>query len=163
MYDPVAVTTEATDMINTTEPYTTGGEIERLIIAFEACTLPKPKWTHQAHLMVALWYNLHYNRDAALNIVRTAIQRYNAATGTLQTPTGGYHETMTVFWMWAVRAYLAGASKAASIVELANGLLQSQYAERKFPFEYYTGERLFSWEARTGWLEPDIKTMNDER
>jgi hypothetical protein len=162
MYDPVAVTVESTDTINTSELYHTRGELERLIAAFESCALPKPKWTHQAHLMVALWYNLHYDGDEALNIVRAAIQRYNAATGTLQTPTGGYHETMTVFWMWAVRTYLASAGREGSIVGLANGLLVSKYAERKFPFEFYSGERLFSWEARTGWLEPDIKTMNDE-
>jgi hypothetical protein len=80
----------------------------------------------------------------------------------LQTPTGGYHETLTVFWMWAVRAYLAGESQATSIVDLANGLLRSNYAERKFPFEFYTSERLFSWEARTGWREPDLKMMNDD-
>lgn len=162
MYDPVAVTTESYEAINTTEPYRTHSEIERLIVAFETCRLPKPKWTHQAHLIVALWYNLRYDRKQALNIVREAIQRYNATTGTLQTPTGGYHETMTVFWMWAVRAYLAGASKEVSIVELANGLLRSKHAERRFPFEYYTSERLFSWEARTGWMEPDLKIMNDE-
>ena len=162
MYDPVAVTTDSSETINTTEPYRTPGEIEKLIVAFKACTLPKPKWTHQAHLIVALWYNLHYDREPALSIVRQAIQCYNAATGTLQTPAGGYHETMTVFWMWAVRTYLEGAGKAASIVELANGLLASKYSERKFPFEYYSSERLFSWEARTGWMEPDLKMMNDE-
>ncbi len=161
MYDPVAVTSESSEAINTTEPYRTPREIENLIIAFDACTLPKPKWTHQAHLIVALWYNLRYERDLALNIVRSAIQRYNAATGTLQTPTGGYHETMTVFWMWAVRSYLASAGKEASIVKLANGLLRSNHAERKFPFDYYSSERLFSWEARTGWMEPDLKPMDE--
>ncbi|MEW6126442.1 MAG: hypothetical protein AB1757_05335 [Acidobacteriota bacterium] len=156
MLDTIAVTIEPVDTINTTEPYHDTSELERLIAAFEACSLPKPKWTHQAHLMVALWYNLHYDPEPALNKVREAILAYNAATGTLQTPTGGYHETMTIFWMWAVRAYLAGANEKTSIVELANGLLRSKYAERKFPFVYYSAERLFSWDARTAWMEPDI-------
>src|SRR5262245_42032628 len=129
MLDTVAVTVESGEEINTTEPYRIRGEIENLIVAFVACTLPKPKWTHQAHLIVALWHNLHYEREQALNAVRKGIMAYNAATGTKQTPTGGYHETMTVFWMWAVRNYLSNAKRDASIVELANGLLTSKHAE----------------------------------
>ena len=31
-------------------------DIESFVRDFEACTLPKPRWTHQAHLLVGLWY-----------------------------------------------------------------------------------------------------------
>ena len=152
---------KSTTLFNSSEPYRTRGEIENLVIAFEACTLPKSYWTHQAHLIVSLWYNLLHDEEAALDDMREGILRYNGATGTRQTPTGGYHETMTVFWMWAVRRYINCVSPGTSFVELANGMLKSRCSDKTYPFDYYSRERLFSWEARTGWMEPDLKIMSD--
>src|SRR5437016_718906 len=106
--------TEAVPILNTTEPYHTRGEIENLVAALESCTMPKPYWTHQAHLTASMWYNLRYNPEEALNVMREAILRYNESTGTKQTPTGGYHETMTIFWMWAVRKYISSQPVDAS-------------------------------------------------
>lgn len=144
---------------NTTEPYHSFEEIERFIVAFEARSLPKPCWTHQAHLIVALWYNLRHTAEEALNLVRENIKRYNEAVGTANTETSGYHETITVFYMWAVRRFIADADPEASLVELANRLIRGRCAARSFPFEYYSRDLLLSTEARLKWLEPDLKTL----
>ena len=45
---------------------------------------------------------LWYGPDAALDHVRDGIRAYNAAPGIVQTPTGGYHETITRFYVWLV-------------------------------------------------------------
>jgi hypothetical protein len=144
---------------NTTEPYHSFEEIESFIVAFEARSLPKLNWTHQAHLIVALWYNLRHKADEALDIVRDHIKRYNEAVGTLNTENSGYHETITVFYMWAVRRFIAEASPETSLVELANRLISGKCAARSFPFEYYSRDLLLSSEARMQWIEPDLKTL----
>ena len=37
--------------------YSSAAEIEQLVDAFESLELPRAQWTtHEAHLMVALWY-----------------------------------------------------------------------------------------------------------
>src|SRR5262245_26470980 len=43
----------------------TDDEIEALARSFEAATLPRPEWTHVAHLTVALWHLRRYPRDEA--------------------------------------------------------------------------------------------------
>lgn len=144
---------------STTEPYRLFEEIESFIVAFETRMLPTPKWTHQAHLLVALWYSLRHRADDALNIVRENIKGYNDAVGTANTETSGYHETITVFYMWAVRKFIADASPEASLVELANSLICGKCAAKSFPFEYYSRDLLLSTEARMKWVEPDLKTM----
>jgi hypothetical protein len=53
---------------------TTAHEIETFIQEFESCTLPKSRWTHHAHLVVALWYLTHHTPDETLNIVRRRIR-----------------------------------------------------------------------------------------
>src|SRR5919206_2282026 len=138
--------------------FRTTGEILALVRRFDDCTLPREEWTHAAHLTVALWYLLQYDWAEAVARARLGIQRYNAAHGIRTTPTGGYHETLTIFWMRRVRAFLEdGRNEARSLVSLANELAAS--ADRNLPLEYYTRERLFSTEARAAWVEPDLKSL----
>ncbi|HEX7955628.1 MAG TPA: hypothetical protein VF508_01720 [Pyrinomonadaceae bacterium] len=133
-------------------------EVFSLLRRFDDCTLPRAEWTHAAHLTVALWNLLQYDWPEALARVRRGIKRYNAAHGVASTPTGGYHETLTVFWLRAVRAYLEGEqNEARSLVSLANELAAT--ADKSLPLEHYTRGRLFSEEARARWVEPDLKPL----
>ena len=144
-------------MLDTTK-FRTTGEVLSLLRRFDDCTLPRDEWTHAAHLTVALWHLLEYDWEEAVSRVRVRIQRYNAAHGIRTTPTGGYHETLTIFWMRRVRAFLEeGRNEARSLVALANDLADS--ADSRLPLEYYTRERLFSTEARAAWVEPDLKSL----
>ena len=134
-------------------------EVERLVREFEACTLPSERWTHEAHLTVALWYLTRHADAEATRLIRAAIQRYNLSRGVEMTRESGYHETITLFYIRAIRRYLNDANEARTFAELLDGLLAACGA-RNFPFEYYSRERLLSWEARTGWLEPDLKSLD---
>src|SRR5215208_7184478 len=92
-------------------------EILALVRRFEDCTLPRAEWTHAAHLTVALWHLLQLDWPEATARVRRGIKRYNAAHGIAPTPTGGYHETLTLFWLRFVRSYLEGErNEARSLV-----------------------------------------------
>ena len=145
----------ATEMLT----FRTTEEVLALVRRFDDCTLPREEWTHAAHLTVALWHLLQYDWPEAVERVRLRIQRYNAAHGIRTTPTGGYHETLTLFWMRRVRAFLEeGRNEARSLVALANNLAGS--ADRNLPLTYYTRERLFSTEARAAWVEPDLKRLD---
>jgi hypothetical protein len=138
--------------------FRTTGEILALVRRFDDCTLPREEWTHAAHLTVALWHLLQYDWPEAVRRVRRRIKRYNAAHGIRTTPTGGYHETLTLFWLQYVRAFLEGErNEARSLVSLANELAAS--ADRSLPLEHYTRELLFSPEARAGWVEPDLRPL----
>ena len=142
-----------------TTSFRTTGEILTLLRGFHDCTLPRAEWTHAAHLTVALWHLLQYDWPEAVARVRRGIKRYNNAHGIVMTPTGGYHETLTLFWLRTVRAFLeAERNEARALVHLANELIAS--ADRGLPLAHYTRERLFSPEARAGWVEPDLKPLD---
>jgi hypothetical protein len=106
-------------MSNKAAKYWTLGEIESFVRAFESCTLPRCEWTHQAHLIVALWYLTHYSQSEAINCIRDRIQRYNQAIGIKTTKDTGYHETLTLFWVRVVCQYLAAEGANRSLVNLA--------------------------------------------
>jgi hypothetical protein len=48
--------------------------------------------------------------DSAVDELRRGIKRHNAAVGTLDTPTSGYHETLTCFWTGVVSRLVRGHS-----------------------------------------------------
>ncbi|MEG4286858.1 hypothetical protein QUB68_27525 [Microcoleus sp. A006_D1] len=145
-------------MKNKTIIYRSPKEIDSLIHAFQECSLPRNQWTHAAHLTVALWYLFYDSEPEAINAIRNGIKRYNSVQGIEMTKDGGYHETLTLFWVQTVRRYLAEEKQNRSIVHLANGLIE-QYADRTLPFRYYTRDRLMSWEARINWVEPDLRAI----
>jgi hypothetical protein len=139
--------------------FRTAEEIFSLLRRFDDCTLPRAEWTHGAHLTVALWYLLEFDWPEATERVRRGIRRYNAAHGIPTTPTGGYHETLTLFWLRAVRSFLEdGRNEGRSLVSLANELVAT--ADGQLPLRHYTRARLFSAEARASWVEPDLKPVD---
>ncbi len=127
--------------------------------AFETCSLPRDGWNHRAHLTVAMWYMTQHDERKATSFIREGIQKYNHACGIIQTENTGYHETITLFYVWLVGKYLKMADDRSSIVELTNSLL-NEFGDKKLPLEYYTREKLFSWEARVGWVEPDLRPLD---
>lgn len=130
-------------------------EIAAFIQAFEACTLPKPRWTHQAHLVVGLWYVLHYGKEEAAPLVRNGIRRYNEAVGTPNTDDSGYHETITIFYIWFIDRFLTHTDRQRPLAEIVYELL-AKHSDRNLPLQYYSRERLMSVAARREWLEPDL-------
>ena len=140
--------------------YSSTAEISTLVNEFERCALTNEQWTHSAHVAVATWYLLWYGPDEATSRFREALLRLNAAHGVEQTPTRGFHETLTVFYMWAVRTALRSLPLDRSIAELVNAVC-SALDDRKIPLRFYTKERLMSWEARTRWIEPDLSPLGD--
>ncbi|HUL06778.1 MAG TPA: hypothetical protein VLV76_10635 [Candidatus Acidoferrum sp.] len=141
-------------------PYDSEAEIMEIVEGFRSRTLPAPRWTHQAHLTVGLWHLLNRPSDVVLDEVRRGIIAYNTAVGTPNSDTRGYHETITAFYVWAIRKYLYGADTRRPLLDLMNGLLASPYATKSYPFEFYSRDRLLSVTARRTWLDPDLKPLD---
>lgn len=137
-------------------------DIAALISQFQSCTLPREQWTHPAHLKVAFWYLMQEPLLDAVRKIRSGIQRYNTAQGIAMTPTSGYHETLTLFWISLVYQYLEQHNleqhREGGFITLLNGLLET-YADPQLPLQYYSRDRLMSWEARTRWVEPDLQPL----
>lgn len=118
-----------------------------LVEDFTSLRLPRARWTHEAHLVVCRSTLRRLEPAAALDHLRQAIRRYNEATGTANTDTGGYHETLT--------AYYVGAVHALGPVTL-DELARHPSCARTAPMSHWSRERLFSAAARRAWVPPDL-------
>lgn len=137
----------------------TAEQISSLIQQFENRTLKKEAWTHEAHLIVAIWYSSKNSFKKTLQLVRNHIKAFNLATGTENTDTGGYHETITHFWLSVAHQFIK-KNPEKSVTELCNLFIKSKMAFNDFFFNFYSKELLFSTKARREFVEPDIKEIN---
>ena len=78
-----------------------------------------------------------------------AIPPYNVSTGVANTPTGGYHDTITVYFVWAVDRLLSEGLDTPAI-------LRDPLVERTALLEWWDKETLMSSAARAAWLEPTL-------
>ena len=137
-------------------PPPSAAEIEALCAGFFACTLPASAWNHRAHVTVGTTLVHRHGPERALTEMRGGILRLNAAHGTPETPTRGYHETITRASLELIAGQLA-ARPGASLQEHVAFVLASPLGNKDALLGYYSRERLFSPQARASWHPPDLR------
>ena len=134
--------------------FASDAEIVRLGEGLLACSLAKEDWTHEAHLAACL-YLLTRRPDVDVDAeIAGIISRFNESVGGVNDDEGGYHDTITRAYLAGVRLFLR-AHPEAGLAERVNALLVSPMGRRDWPLGFYSRERLFSVEARRGFVEPD--------
>jgi hypothetical protein len=139
-----------------------------------ARTLPRPEWTHEAHL-AATTYLLLRRPDIDIDkALPGLIRRYNESVGGVNSDAEGYHETITRVFLHGVRLFLSevkgtvpegtvptssGTVPGSPLHELVNELLLSSMGRRDWPLRFYSPGRLFSVEARKHFVEPDLRAL----
>lgn len=138
------------------EPYTSDEEVLEVVRRFESCEMPPADFNHREHMIVALCYLKGAGDEAALARLRAGIKRYAAAHGVSPTL---YNETITVFWLRRVRAFVARAGDRPGLTELTSRLVEECGGSR-LVYDYYSKELIDSEAARGGWVEPDLKPLD---
>jgi len=118
-------------------------------------TLPRPEWTHQAHLVFAAALLDAEGLDGAEKCAPSLIRAYNESVGGVNDDTQGYHHTITLLFLRHIDDFLA-PMKGMPLGERATSLLASPLAATDYPLRFYSKELLFSVEARRGWVAPDL-------
>lgn len=138
--------------------YSSEMEVEALVQGFEDGTLPDSKFDHPAHLTVALsyLYRSHLTVPEATARMRAALYRFLDRYGQDRRK---YNETITLFWVKLVRSFLDKTERERQISDLANEMIES-FGHSQLIYSYYSKEHLLSEEARTSWVEPDVKPLD---
>ncbi|MEO6329225.1 MAG: hypothetical protein ABIO55_09845 [Ginsengibacter sp.] len=133
-------------------------ELKYIVDGFFNRTLDKSLWTHDAHIITAIWHLMKFDKEDALCRLRSGIISYNLATGVENTVENGYHETMTIFWWKVINQFLAQRS-GYSYRDNCIDFLNSYLAEKNFPLRFYSEQNLFSAMARSRFVNPDVQEI----
>ena len=108
---------------------------------------------------LAIVYCSKHTISEVLDLSRENISRHNESTGVINNDTDGYHETITKFWLMIAYQFIRNKS-FASLSEACNSFINSDVAGRKYPFNYYSQNKLFSINARYNWVAPDLQLLD---
>jgi len=123
------------------------GLADKIADHLQARTLPKSRWTHEGHLLACISLVRRLGPVEALAALRAAIPPYNESTGVANTPTGGYHDTITAYFVWAVHRLLeAGESTTA--------IMWHPLCDRDALLHWWDRTTLMSPAARAHWVAP---------
>jgi hypothetical protein len=121
-----------------------------------ARTLSRSDWTHEAHLAACLYLIVARPEVQPERDLPDIIRRFNESVGGVNDDLQGYHETITQAYVRGVRSFLARTAPDLPLAAKVNALLQAPEGRRDWPLRFFSRERLFSREARLGWVEPDL-------
>lgn len=117
--------------------------------------LAKAEWTHEAHLATGAWLIIERPDVDPERDLPDLIRGYNESVGGVNSDSEGYHETITQAYIRGVRSALE-RSEGRGLADRVNALLKEPEGRRDWPLRFYSPERLFSKEARLGFVEPDL-------
>lgn len=122
-------------------------------------TLPRPEWTHEAHLAATTYLTLKHPEIDLDTELPGIISRYNESVGGVNDDTQGYHDTITRAYLRGVRLFLEEADLGRPIHELVNELLHSPMGQRDWPLRFWSKEVLMSVAARRAFVAPDLRSL----
>lgn len=145
-------------MAATTPYYKSDQEIELLVRGFESCAIEPAAFDHRAHLTVAFSYLYLFklNVAEARERMRAGLFRFLDHNNVERQK---YNETITLFWIKRVRSFLDEMDAERLVADIANEMIDA-CGDAQMIYEYYSKERLSSDEARSMWVEPDVKALD---
>ena len=144
-------------------------DLLRLLNGYATASLPRAAWTHQAHLRAgqaevlaarSLTEDPALAARLALDAMRRRIRLLNDAHGVTNGPDGGYHETLTWFYVSEISAFLdelpvdAARLTRRDLADLATMLERSELARSDAPLRRYSAAELAAPEARQRIIAP---------
>jgi hypothetical protein len=137
---------------------------DKFLAAFEAATITRKDWTHEAHVRMAWLYLTRLPLGQALQKVRSGIRKLNAEfvrqdSLRCSPPKGnseGYHDTITVAFVRVIASRITTDEDYPTFRDRHPDLF-----DRTLPalLCHYTKERLYSAEARKAFVEPDRQEL----
>lgn len=123
---------------------------EKFLQSFEQLSLGATCWTHAAHVRVG-WIVLVKSTsfESAIERLRAGIMQFNSTKNTI-----GYHETITVAFARLIDSRRVRAEDWNSFAQRNGDLFDKKCLE-----QYYSSATLFSEEAKSSFVEPDLREL----
>lgn len=112
------------------------------------------QFDHRAHVRLAFVLLTESGIDEAVGAMRSALHAFLAHH---RIDTAKYHETMTRAWILAVRHFMDRTKPCTSADEFIDS--NPMLLDTRIMLTHYSAALLFSPEARSAFIEPDIQPI----
>ena len=122
--------------------------------AFEAFEVTPDEFDHAAHVRLAYIYLCGQTTEQACESMKGSLLAFLNHLGV---GTAKYHETITRAWILAVRHFMELSAPCSSSTEFIER--NPRLLDAKIMLSHYSAEVLFSPEARSRWISPDVQPI----
>jgi hypothetical protein len=126
---------------------------DRVLLAFEACQLDPAKFHHADHIRLAWLCIQRYGARQAEAALLDGIRKFAQRAGVPEK----FHYTITIAWARLVAAACSKSDSCDSFYEWIK--THPELLDKRLISEHYSAGRLESLQARSGWLDPDLKLL----
>ena len=127
---------------------------ETFLMELETCSLPLSEFHHREHVKLAYLYLRQHPFKDALKRIRETIVRYNGAHDLQDSPTTGYHETITYAWLRLIEFVIDEYGPSESADEFYES--HPELSQTKTLRLFYSRQRMMSPDAKATAFEPDL-------
>jgi len=125
------------------------------LTCFEAGELPRQEWNHESHLRIVwIYLVLQGAEDGSARGLR-AVRDYNELCKKTC-----HHETITRFWIHQAARDLVRSPESSDFASFLAA--HPRLGDFELILAYYSRDRLFHETAREGWVEPDLKGLEED-
>ena len=134
--------------------------LQQFVEAWKAGRLPKPAWTHAAHVAMAAYFAFDHAADATFAIMKAGILHHNTSVGTPNTEDNGYHETLTRFWASEIGRFVR-RGRFTSRLEAVRAAVAAFGEDRERFRRFYSFDVVRDRRARREWVAPDREPLTE--
>ena len=128
--------------------------LQRFVEAWKSGKLPKPAWTHAAHVGMAAYFAFDHASEATFAMMKAGILHHNTSVGTPNTEDKGYHETLTRFWSSEIGEFVR-QGRFTSRFEAVHAAVSAFGGDRDRFRQFYSFDVVRDRRARREWVAPD--------
>jgi hypothetical protein len=121
---------------------------------FEDCKVSPAQFNHRAHIRLAYVYLSEHDTDAAYQLMKRSLLSFLEHNGV---GVSKYHETITRAWIEAVRHFMERSPDSETFDKFIEQ--NSVMLDSKIMLTHYSAEVLFSDEARSRFVEPNLEPI----
>jgi len=125
--------------------------------AFETHAVMPSQFNHEAHVRLAYVYLAEHDVESAVQRMREALLNFIEHNGI---PRAKFHETITRAWVLAVRHFMDRSASSSSTDFIAKN---QALLDGKIMLTHYSANVLFSSDARSSFVEPDLDPIPRQR
>jgi hypothetical protein len=128
--------------------------LDAFVADWRAGRLSRAAWTHAAHVAACAYHAVGRDADAVFAIMKPGIQAFNRSVGVIDTPTSGYHDTLTRLWSVVITHHVQ-VRGAATPWDAAREAVARFGEDRDLPRRCYSFDVVTDGRARAEWVPPD--------
>jgi len=139
----------------------TEADFRKLAADFHAAAPELDHLDHETHLALIAWIVLESDEAQASQKIISGLRALERRRAVPLAPGLAYNETITMFWIAVAQSKLPRTAAPNERAAAVRAFIRAFRDRPGYVYQFFSERLVHSWEARTKWVEPDLRSLCD--